>query len=97
MYLIKLYHLSLTNHRPIGVILGQKDLNFLGKSYASFFFIVPYFMLRVKKAALQGVQDAGLTSLWSVFLAYNVVRAVMWTVRAKMLSDNAMKKVDAKE
>merc|ERR1711971_136398 len=34
-----------------GVLLGQKDLNFLGKSYASFFFLVPFFILRVKKAA----------------------------------------------
>lgn len=73
-----------------GVLLGQKDLNFLGKSYASFFFLVPFFMLRVKKAALQGVQDIGLNSLWIVFFWYNVVRAMMWNLRTKMLSDKTV-------
>jgi len=74
-----------------GVLLGQKDLNFLGKSYACFFFLIPYFMLRVKKAALQGAKDVGLSTLWSVFLCYNLVRSLMWIGRTKMLSNEAMK------
>lgn len=51
-------------------------------------------MLRVKKMALQGVEGVGLTSLWNVFFCYNVVRAAMWLVRTKMLSDKAMKEVN---
>jgi hypothetical protein len=31
-----------------GILLGQKDLGFLGKSYTSFFFVVPCIMLHVK-------------------------------------------------
>jgi len=77
-----------------GVLLGQKDLNFLGKSYASFFFLVPYFMLRVKKAALQGATNVGLDTLWSVFFCYNAVRALMWVIRGKMLSDGARKEAE---
>jgi Na+-driven multidrug efflux pump len=80
-----------------GVLLGQKDLNFLGKSYGSFFFLVPYFMLRMKKAALEGASNIGLKNLWSVFLCYNVTRAAMWLIRARMLSDNAKKALNAKE
>lgn len=78
----------------IGVILGQKDLNFLGQSYGTFFFLVPYFMLRVKKAALQGAKDVSLTNLWSVFFVYNVARAAMWLIRTKMLSDKAFKEAE---
>lgn len=68
-----------------GLLLGQKDLGFLGKSYAVYFFAVPYFMLRVKKAALSGVADIGLKSLWKVFLAYQVVRISLWIARLSQL------------
>lgn len=77
-----------------GVLLGQKDLDFLGKSYAGFFFLVPYFTLRVKKQALQGVKNVGLDTLWAVFFCYNVVRALMWIGRTKMLSDEAMREAE---
>merc|ERR1712038_1448376 len=61
-----------------GLLLGQKDLSFLGKAYACFFVGVPYFMLRVKKAALSGVSNVGLRSLWTVYLGYQIVRCAMW-------------------
>eukprot|EP00543_Licmophora_paradoxa_P007062 CAMPEP_0202457036 /NCGR_PEP_ID=MMETSP1360-20130828/14146_1 /ASSEMBLY_ACC=CAM_ASM_000848 /TAXON_ID=515479 /ORGANISM="Licmophora paradoxa, Strain CCMP2313" /LENGTH=706 /DNA_ID=CAMNT_0049077011 /DNA_START=274 /DNA_END=2392 /DNA_ORIENTATION=+ len=47
-----------------GLLLAQKDLNFLGKMYGVFFFAVPYFMLRVKKAALAGTAGVNLASVW---------------------------------
>ena len=50
-------------------------------------------MLRVKKAALQGAK-VGLTNLWSVFLGYNIVRAVMWLLRTKLLDHRSMKKLN---
>lgn len=65
-----------------GVLLGQKDLSFLGKAYSVFFFAVPYFMLRVKKAAITG-KGASLASLWQVFLGYNVFRTFTWVMRSK--------------
>lgn len=43
---------------------------------------------------LQGVEGVGLSSLWNVFLCYNIARAVMWLVRAKLLGDQAMKEVN---
>eukprot|EP00980_Cylindrotheca_fusiformis_P018048 scaffold5772_cov101-Cylindrotheca_fusiformis.AAC.7 len=39
-----------------GILLGQKDLSFLGTSYASFFFIVPYFMLRVLRTIMWAIR-----------------------------------------
>jgi len=68
-----------------GLLLGQKDLSFLGKAFACYFFAVPYFMLRVKKAALSGVSNIGLSSVWTVFFAYQIVRATMWIVRLSQL------------
>lgn len=73
-----------------GVLLGQKDLTFLGKAYGAYFFIVPYFMLQVKKLALQGA-NVGINSLWNVFMYYQVLRSSVWLVRLKMLSSKAMK------
>jgi len=68
-----------------GLMLGQKDLGFLGKAYASFFFAVPYCMLRVKKAALSGVPNIGLSSVWRVFLGYQIVRVIMFLARLSLL------------
>ena len=64
-----------------GVLLGQKDLGFLGKMYGAYFFAVPFFMLRVKKAALSGVQGINLTSVWTVFLGYQMFRLAAWVAR----------------
>jgi len=68
-----------------GLMLGQKDLGFLGKAYACFFFGVPFFMLRVKKAALSGVSNIGLSSVWTVFCGYQIVRVTMWVARLAQL------------
>lgn len=68
-----------------GLLLGQKDLSFLGKAYASFFFIVPFFMLRVKKAALSGAANIGLRSVWQVFFVYQLVRMTFWVTRTSLL------------
>lgn len=68
-----------------GLLLGQKDLGFLGKSYAAYFVIVPYFMLRVKRAALAGTRVVNLSSVWTVFLGYQMSRATAWVLRVLML------------
>jgi Na+-driven multidrug efflux pump len=68
-----------------GVLLGRKDLGFLGKSYAAYFLVVPYFMLRVKRAALAGTQIVNLRSVWTVFLGYQLSRVTAWTLRLLML------------
>lgn len=72
-----------------GLLLGQRDLGYLGKSYGVYFFAVPYFMLRIKKLALSGASNVGLTSLWNVFFWYQVVRAAVWAVRIKILDGRA--------
>jgi hypothetical protein len=64
-----------------GLLLAQKDLNFIGQTYGAFFFAVPYFMLRVKKAALAGTPGISLTSVWSVFVVYQFVRFAAFMVR----------------
>ncbi len=74
-----------------GLLLGQKDLNFLGKAYSSFFFAVPYFMLRLKKFALNGTKAIGLTSCWEVFMYYQFVRLAIFATRVKVLINNAKK------
>jgi len=68
-----------------GILLGQKDLGFLGKMYAGFFAAVPYLMLGVKKKALAGVKSAGLTSVWTVFIGYQLARCGFWVARSVML------------
>jgi Na+-driven multidrug efflux pump len=68
-----------------GVLLGQKDLSFLGKAYAGYFFVLPYVMLRFKKMALAGVGNVRLTSLWKIFFAYNVFRCSLWVGRSAQL------------
>eukprot|EP00980_Cylindrotheca_fusiformis_P023431 scaffold10476_cov142-Cylindrotheca_fusiformis.AAC.6 len=68
-----------------GLLLGQKDLSFLGKMYAGYFFVVPYLMLRVKKAALAGSTSANLVSVWSVFVGYQLFRAAAWLARVAVL------------
>lgn len=73
-----------------GVLLGQKDLSFLGKAYGVYFFAIPYFMLRVKKAAIAG-KAVSLSSLWQVFLGYNIFRALAWVLRSKVRAMNTKK------
>ncbi|OEU10595.1 hypothetical protein FRACYDRAFT_263816 [Fragilariopsis cylindrus CCMP1102] len=68
-----------------GMLLGQKDLGYLGKMYAAFFAIVPYLMLKVKRKALAGTDAVGLTSVWTVFIGYQLVRCVLWLARSILL------------
>ena len=70
-----------------GLLLGQKDLGFLGKMYAGFFFIVPALMLQVKRAALIATDGAmiNLTSVWKVMVGYQLFRSVVWSARLSFL------------
>jgi Na+-driven multidrug efflux pump len=68
-----------------GLLLAQKDLKFLGNMYAGYFFAVPYFMLRVKRAALTGSRAVGITSVWKVFLGYQMFRSAAWLARVVIL------------
>jgi Na+-driven multidrug efflux pump len=72
-----------------GLLLGQKDLGFLGKMYSGYFAVVPYFMLKVKQAALSGAPGINLTSIWRVFLAYQVFRFGAWALRLGVLQRRA--------
>ena len=78
-----------------GILLGQKDLAFLGRMYAAFFTVVPLLMLRVKRAALTGSQAVDLTSVWKVFLGYQLFRAASWVSRVMVLQRRTEKKVKA--
>uniref|UniRef100_A0A7S2WN91 Polysaccharide biosynthesis protein C-terminal domain-containing protein n=1 Tax=Eucampia antarctica TaxID=49252 RepID=A0A7S2WN91_9STRA len=65
-----------------GLLLGQKDLKFLGRAYSSWFFIVPYFMFQVKKRALSGmIKSTGVLSVWKVFVIYQIIRCSTWLLR----------------
>lgn len=72
-----------------GLLLGQKDLGFLGSMYTAFFAVVPYFMLRVKTAALSGANNIDLTSVWRVFLGYQMFRFFAWISRVAMLQQRS--------
>jgi Na+-driven multidrug efflux pump len=80
-----------------GMLLGQKDLSFLGKAYAGYFFAVPYLMLRFKKMALAGVGNVRLTSLWKLFFAYNAFRCALWVGRGAQLQFRTERQAAAAE
>lgn len=67
-----------------GTLLGQKDLAFLRNSYAAFFFLVPAFMLRLKRKALNGI-PVGIGTMWVTFSVYEIVRTSMWLGRVAYL------------
>lgn len=75
-------------------MLGQKDLEFLGKAYAFYFAAVPWAMLRVKNAVVAGV-PADLTSVWKVFAGYQIVRCAMFAGRSLLLSKRARREFSA--
>jgi len=68
-----------------GMLLGQKDLKFLGNAYGAYFFAVPYFLLRLKKRALMGLQDVGVGTMWQTFSFYQVIRCCIWFARMMQL------------
>lgn len=79
-----------------GTLLGQNDLKFLRNMYASFFFIVPAFMLRLKRRALNGI-PVGIGTMWGTFSAYEVVRTILWISRVVYLQMRTEKEVDEME
>uniref|UniRef100_A0A7R9WX34 Polysaccharide biosynthesis protein C-terminal domain-containing protein n=1 Tax=Craspedostauros australis TaxID=1486917 RepID=A0A7R9WX34_9STRA len=68
-----------------GLLLGQTDLGFLGKMYAAFCVAVPWLMLRVKNGVLSGTRPAQLSSVWQIFLGYQLFRVVAWVGRVAQL------------
>jgi hypothetical protein len=69
-----------------GLLLGQKDLGFLGKMYAAFFVIVPMFMMRVKQAALSDTTNSiTILSVWKIFVSYQVFRCLSFMIRVSVL------------
>jgi putative MATE family efflux protein len=67
-----------------GILLGFKDLKFLGRIYAVFFAVVPMLMLRLKYAARAG-RHITLLSVWNVFLGYQTFRISAFVSRVLML------------
>lgn len=67
-----------------GMLMGQKDLGFLGKMYGASFAVVPLCMLRLKSLA-----STRLSSVWQVYLGYQSFRFVAWTLRALQLQRRA--------
>ena len=79
-----------------GTLLGQKDLKFLRNMYASFFFLVPAFMLRLKRRALNGI-EVGIGTMWGTFSVYEVVRTILWLGRMIWLQYKMDREVDEME
>jgi len=79
-----------------GFLLGRKDLGFLSKMYAGFFVVVPWCLLRVKRAALAGA-NVNLATVWTVFTGYQLVRVSSWFIRARFLLKRSERKSNAIE
>lgn len=60
-----------------GLLLGQKDLRFLGTQYGIYTFLIPYILLQVKKAAVGGSTRVSLVTVWQIFLGYDIFRTVL--------------------
>ena len=78
-----------------GILLGHRDLRFLGRMYALFFAVVPYLILRVKSAAQAGA-PVGLSAVWKLFLGYQLFRIMAWVTRVSVLQKRADKLVPSK-
>jgi Na+-driven multidrug efflux pump len=87
-----------------GLLLGQRDLKFLGRMYAVYFCVVPYLMLRIKSvaqrsalaaAAAGGPHPPTLRSVWTLFLAYQLFRISVWVGRVLWLQRRAEKHATA--
>ncbi len=77
-----------------GLLLGRKDLKFLGRMYGIFFAVVPICMLQIKRAAKLG-RNVGLRTVWMTFLVYQLFRISLWVGRAKWLQDRETSDKDA--
>lgn len=69
-----------------GILLGRKDLTFLGRMYGLFFAVVPVCMLQIKHAARLG-RNVGLRTVWLAFLIYQLIRISLWVGRVKWLQE----------
>jgi len=67
-----------------GILLGFRDLKFLGNIYAVFFVTVPMLMLRLKGIA-RGGGNVNLASVWNIFLGYQAVRILSFLGRVFVL------------
>eukprot|EP00536_Pseudo-nitzschia_multiseries_P002809 jgi/Psemu1/301568/fgenesh1_kg.39_\ len=67
-----------------GILLGFRDLKFLGNIYAVFFVTVPMLMLRLKNIA-KGGTNVNLASVWNIFLGYQAVRILSFLGRVFVL------------
>ncbi len=61
--------------------------------YATFFFIVPAFMFRLKRRALSGI-PVGIGTMWGTFSVYEVVRTILWLLRVVQLQWKTEKEAD---
>ncbi|GAX12630.1 hypothetical protein FisN_13Lh098 [Fistulifera solaris] len=77
-----------------GLLLGRKDLMFLGRMYGIFFAVVPICMLQIKRAAKLR-RNVGLRTVWMTFLVYQLFRISLWVGRAKWLQDREVSDKDA--
>jgi len=80
-----------------GMLLGQKDLKFLGNAYGAYFFAVPYFLLRLKKRALLGLQDVGVGTMWQTFSIYQLIRCCIWFARMMQLQRRTDRQVSERD
>ena len=64
-----------------GLLLGRKDLAFVGKLYTAWFVLVPTAMLRLKQQSTA----VKLASVWQVFFVYQLVRCTTWVGRSLLL------------
>lgn len=72
-----------------GILLGQRDLRFLGRMYGAYFIVVPWLMLRIKTA-----KNAGLKTVWDLFLGYQLFRILAWVCRVLVLQRRLGKSAD---
>lgn len=78
-----------------GILLGYRDLKFLGRVYSIFFAVIPMLMFRLKYAARIGGKAVELSSVWNVFLGYQAVRIVAFATRALYLIQKTGKGKDS--
>lgn len=69
-----------------GILLGRRDLKFLGFMYGLYFAVVPVIMFRLKNAIITGGQNFGLRAIWRIFLGYQGSRMTLWVGRALWLT-----------
>jgi len=75
-----------------GILLGQKDLSFLGRAFTGFFAVVPIIMLQTRKWF---GKNLALIDLWKVFVAYNVTRCFLWIGRILLLERRSVRELEA--